>query len=100
LQQQLLIFCLARGQYSEPSFIWQQQASILFPVSVHIRPDSDLDGTLPEAKYPPSTANSIRAIIAIRILDFRQQNMNIFQNMQTRPLPNRADERRGWSSDK
>src|SRR5437867_4353283 len=35
------MYVFASGQYSLPSFNWQQQASIFLPVSVQIRPDSD-----------------------------------------------------------
>jgi hypothetical protein len=56
---------------------------------VHIKPGSDFDGTLPEATYPPNTANSIKAIIKIRIVGNSAggQDMNIVQDRQTKPLP-------------
>jgi hypothetical protein len=61
LQQQLSIVFSASGQYSFPSFCWQQQASIFLPVSVQIRPDSE--DTLRELPEPANTNDIARAII-------------------------------------
>jgi len=50
------MYVLASGQYSLPSFDWQQQASIFLPVRVQIRPDSDRCAELADAANSNQTA--------------------------------------------
>jgi len=53
------MYVFASGQYSLPSFNWQQQASILLPVSVQIRPDADRCAELADAANSSETAMAL-----------------------------------------
>jgi len=50
------MYVFASGQYSLPSFNWQQQASIFWPVRVQIKPDSDKCAELADAANKSQTA--------------------------------------------
>ncbi len=53
------MYVFASGQYSLPSFNWQQQVSILLPVSVQIRPDSDRCAELADPANSNATATAL-----------------------------------------